>query len=82
MFSIRSNNLSAIAGSNVFSEFYDRLKAIREYHRKFPGVAAKSSEDVTVYGMHIHIYAHIHTYIRIYTYIHTYIYVLVFTCYL
>jgi splicing factor 3A subunit 3 len=33
---IRAAELEDIAGENVFGAFYDRLKAIREYHRQFP----------------------------------------------
>lgn len=32
----RENELTDMSGENVFSTFYDRLKQIREYHRKFP----------------------------------------------
>jgi len=32
----RRDELAAMSGSGVFTAFYDQLKAIREYHRKFP----------------------------------------------
>ena len=33
----RAEEVASMSGSTVFSSFYDQLKAIREYHRKFPG---------------------------------------------
>jgi len=32
----RREELAAMSGKTVFDNFYDRLKQIKEYHRKFP----------------------------------------------
>lgn len=34
--SLRKEELSAISGPNEFAEFYNRLKQIKEFHRKHP----------------------------------------------
>lgn len=36
IFSLRKEELSAISGPNEFAEFYNRLKQIKEFHRKHP----------------------------------------------
>lgn len=33
---LRKEELSAISGPNEFAEFYNRLKQIKEFHRKHP----------------------------------------------
>ena len=36
----RKEELDALSGANEFTEFYKRLKTIKDYHRKFPNEAA------------------------------------------
>lgn len=43
---VRKEELEDMTGENVFSTFYDHLKDIRDYHRKFPD--AVESEDMEV----------------------------------
>lgn len=43
----RKKELSEITGPNVFSTFYARLKATRDYHRKHPGASVKLDDSVT-----------------------------------
>ena len=33
---MRKDELNAISGPNEFAEFYNRLKQIKEFHRKHP----------------------------------------------
>lgn len=33
---MRKDELAAISGPNEFAEFYNRLKQIKEFHRKHP----------------------------------------------
>ncbi|KAG0239435.1 hypothetical protein B0O80DRAFT_408802 [Mortierella sp. GBAus27b] len=40
----RSKEMDAISGSNEFGEFYDRLKKIKDYHRKYPNEAVEPME--------------------------------------
>eukprot|EP00466_Bigelowiella_natans_P003152 jgi/Bigna1/92302/estExt_fgenesh1_pm.C_130011 len=49
----RSKELAATSGSNVFSEFYTRLKATRDYHRKFPNASLKLDDSIPVPRMDI-----------------------------
>lgn len=39
-FRLRRNELAAITTQTIFTGFYERLRAIREYHTKFPDTAA------------------------------------------
>jgi len=41
----RRDELTAMTGSGVFTAFYDQLKAIREYHRKFPSQPSTESAE-------------------------------------
>ncbi|PNW82870.1 hypothetical protein CHLRE_06g297750v5 [Chlamydomonas reinhardtii] len=44
----RKEEIEALGGEDkVFSKFYDRLKEIREYHRKFPNHELTEAEDDT-----------------------------------
>ncbi|KXZ48869.1 hypothetical protein GPECTOR_25g454 [Gonium pectorale] len=44
----RREEIEALGGEDkVFSKFYDRLKEIREYHRKFPSLDLTEAEDDT-----------------------------------
>ncbi len=36
LISMRKDELNAISGPNEFAEFYNRLKHIKEFHRKHP----------------------------------------------
>lgn len=36
--------MDAISGANEFGEFYDRLKKIKDYHRKYPNEAVEPME--------------------------------------
>lgn len=40
--SLRKEELSAISGPNEFAEFYNRLKQIKEFHRKHPNEVSGS----------------------------------------
>mmetsp|Transcript_11989 Transcript_11989/g.29507 ORF Transcript_11989/g.29507 Transcript_11989/m.29507 type:complete len:494 (-) Transcript_11989:132-1613(-) len=44
----RAKELGVTSGQNVFSEFYSRLKTIKDYHRKFPGASLKLEEAIPV----------------------------------
>ena len=41
----RQEELASMSGATVFSTFYDSLKSIREYHRKFPSEPATESAE-------------------------------------
>ncbi|KAK4521980.1 uncharacterized protein ATC70_004519 [Mucor velutinosus] len=41
---LRSSEMEALTGSSDFSEFYERLKVIKEHHRKFPNEAVEPPE--------------------------------------
>lgn len=44
---VRKDEIAAMSGTTVFSSFYDQLKSVREYHRKFPSEpVAESSEQI------------------------------------
>jgi len=48
----RREELGAMSGKEVFNSFYDRLKDIREYHRKFPDQTdVLYKEDGTLMGL-------------------------------
>lgn len=38
---MRKDELAAISGPNEFAEFYNRLKLIKEFHRKHPNEVGK-----------------------------------------
>lgn len=38
---MRKDELNAISGPNEFAEFYNRLKLIKEFHRKHPNEVDK-----------------------------------------
>lgn len=38
---MRRDELAAISGPNEFAEFYNRLKQIKEFHRKHPNEVGK-----------------------------------------
>lgn len=40
---MRKDELTAISGPNEFAEFYNRLKQIKEFHRKHPNEVGKLS---------------------------------------
>lgn len=40
---MRKDELAAISGPNEFAEFYNRLKQIKEFHRKHPNEVGKLS---------------------------------------
>ncbi|KAF9896837.1 hypothetical protein BX616_006666, partial [Lobosporangium transversale] len=40
----RKKEMDAISGANEFGEFYDRLKKIKDYHRKYPNEAVEPME--------------------------------------
>lgn len=40
---MRRDELAAISGPNEFAEFYNRLKQIKEFHRKHPNEVGKLS---------------------------------------
>ena len=44
----RKEEIASMSGSTVFSSFYDQLKSVREYHRKFPGEPSTESAETTL----------------------------------
>lgn len=44
----RRDEIDSMSGSTVFSEFYDQLKSIREYHRKFPSEPSIESAETAL----------------------------------
>mmetsp|Transcript_17020 Transcript_17020/g.32298 ORF Transcript_17020/g.32298 Transcript_17020/m.32298 type:complete len:494 (-) Transcript_17020:67-1548(-) len=44
----RAAEHTKMGGANVFTEFYSRLKATREYHRKHPGASLKLEDAATL----------------------------------
>lgn len=40
---MRKDELAAISGPNEFAEFYNRLKQIKEFHRKHPNEVGQLS---------------------------------------
>lgn len=54
-FSMRKDELNAISGPNEFAEFYNRLKLIKEFHRKHPNeVMCPSERHAAVSDWNIH----------------------------
>jgi len=45
---LRKNELEDISGEGVINTFYQRLKSLREYHRKFPGAAVKADPSYEI----------------------------------
>jgi len=45
---LRKQELEDISGENVINVFYQRLKSLREYHRRFPGAAVKSDPSYEI----------------------------------
>ena len=43
VFSLRKNELASITTQTIFTGFYERLRAVREYHSKYPELAATDS---------------------------------------
>ncbi|GAB4814775.1 hypothetical protein N2152v2_001821 [Parachlorella kessleri] len=41
----RKEEIAALRGDNVYSNFYDRLKELREYHRRFPNTDITEAEN-------------------------------------
>lgn len=41
--------MEALSGSSEFSEFYERLKVIKEHHRKYPNEAVVPPEMEFIY---------------------------------
>ncbi|GMH42222.1 hypothetical protein BSKO_10141 [Bryopsis sp. KO-2023] len=41
----RRDEIDALAGDNIFSKFYDRLKDIKDYHRKYPNTDITEAEN-------------------------------------
>ena len=46
----RRDEVNAMSGTGVFTAFYDQLKGIREYHRKFPREPAMDSYESELLG--------------------------------
>ena len=46
----RRDEINAMSGTGVFTSFYDQLKGIREYHRKFPKEASMESYETEMLG--------------------------------
>lgn len=51
---MRKDELAAISGPNEFAEFYNRLKQIKEFHRKHPNEVGKFS---LIDGLRLQFYA-------------------------
>ena len=43
----RKAEIQAIQGTAVFSSFYDRLRDLRDYHRRFPHIQVQNQPDET-----------------------------------
>ena len=43
---LRKTEIASITSVTVFTSFYDRLRAIREYHAKFPEAATPDDEEL------------------------------------
>ena len=41
----RRDEIASMSGSTVFSSFYDQLKNVREYHRKFPAQPVTENQE-------------------------------------
>ncbi|KAI7889086.1 uncharacterized protein EV154DRAFT_290936 [Mucor mucedo] len=46
---LRQSEMEALSGSSEFSEFYERLKVIKEHHRKYPNEAVVPPEMEFIY---------------------------------
>lgn len=44
----RKDELDGMSGENVFTSFYDELRTIREYHRRFPGEPLAEAYETTL----------------------------------
>lgn len=44
LFRLRQSEIDALTGSTEFSEFYERLRVIKDHHRKFPNEPAEPPE--------------------------------------
>jgi len=44
----RKEEIASVSGATVFSAFYDQLKSIREYHRKFPSAPSTESAEMAL----------------------------------
>jgi len=44
----RKDELASMTGTNVFNTFYDQLKSVREYHRKFPSEPSTESAETAL----------------------------------
>lgn len=42
--SLRQSEIEALSGTSEFSEFYERLRVIKDHHRKFPNEAVEPPE--------------------------------------
>ena len=45
---MRKDELNAISGPNEFAEFYNRLKQIKEFHRKHPNEVRVLKDQIHV----------------------------------
>jgi hypothetical protein len=43
----RKDEIASMAGSNVFAGFYDRVKELKEYHRRHPNSGFTEKEDLS-----------------------------------
>ena len=43
----RKDEIASMAGSNAFSSFYDRVKELKEYHRRHPNSGFTEKEDLS-----------------------------------
>ncbi|KAI7862681.1 hypothetical protein BDF14DRAFT_1853055 [Spinellus fusiger] len=46
---LRQSEIDALSGSSEFSEFYERLKSIKEHHRKYPNETVEPPEMEFIY---------------------------------
>ncbi|KAL0075349.1 hypothetical protein J3Q64DRAFT_1755063 [Phycomyces blakesleeanus] len=46
---LRQSEINALSGSSEFSEFYERLKVIKEHHRKYPNETVEPPEMEFIY---------------------------------
>lgn len=43
-YSLRQSEIEALSGSSEFSEFYERLRVIKDHHRKYPNEPVEPPE--------------------------------------
>lgn len=43
-YSLRQSEIEALSGSSEFSEFYERLRVIKDHHRKYPNKPVEPPE--------------------------------------